>query len=600
MSLSQAAPIAGEDLLARVHAWIENDIDPETQAELRDRVARNDRAGLEDAFAQNLEFGTAGLRGVLGGGTNRMNRAVVVRAAYGLGTTLASTFGDDVKKGVVIGYDGRKNSRVFAEDTARVLTAMSIRVYLSPTLGPTPAAAFAAKHLGACAAVMVTASHNPPEYNGYKVYWNRGAQIIAPIDAEIAANIDKAPVAKDVPQKDLERAKRELLLLELPESVETAYLDTLFQARKLAVPPKQIRIVYTAMHGVGGLLMKKVFARAGYVDVHFVKEQFEPDAAFPTVRFPNPEERGAMDRSFQLGREVSADLIIANDPDADRLAIAIADDRAESGFQQLSGNQVGVLLGHSLLTDRERSKDALVLASIVSSPELGNLANKLGVRYEETLTGFKWLANRAMDLEKETGVRTVFAYEEALGYSVYDLVRDKDGISAALFFADLVSTLAEKGSSVRERMFQIAREYGYYASDQINVTKPGTKGAGEIAAIMDGLRKSPPDRIGQTRVSSLRDLKDNTRTVWNDGDAKKAPLEGSENRPRSNVLVFDLADGSRIIARPSGTEPKLKFYFDVRVQVGQRAARETESEARMRLDTLKTNLMDAIGIATGS
>ncbi len=560
----------------RAQAWLKSDPDETTRKELTQLL--DAKTDLADRFAGPLEFGTAGLRGLLGAGESRMNRAVIRRTTLGLGNHLIAVVKDAKSRGVVIGYDGRRMSREFAEETAGVLAHLGIKSFLFETLGPTPLTAFALKALGAAAGVMVTASHNPPEYNGFKVYWENGAQIIPPVDVAIAEAIARAPAAIDIPVVVLADARKAGLVVNVPPAIEEAY-----KSGVLAMIPagaRNLRIVYTPMHGVGGRIFTEIMRRAGFSEVYSVKEQFTPDGSFPTVRFPNPEEKGAMDLAFALAKKVNADLVLANDPDADRLAVAVPD--GAGGFQQLTGNQVGVLLGHSLLTDREVPAKPLLLASLVSSPELAGIAKKLGARFETTLTGFKWLANRAMDLQKE-GYTHVFAYEEALGYTAYDLVRDKDGVSAALMVAHLAAELLAKKSSVLTRLGEIALQYGLYASDQVNVTKTGAEGPREIAAIMNRLREASPKSIGGKAVLLATDL-DRGTTLDAQGKIGKA------DAGKSNVLVYDLEDGARIIARPSGTEPKIKFYFDVRVAVSGSVPRAKE-EAKALLERLKTDFV---------
>ncbi|MBS2017879.1 MAG: phospho-sugar mutase, partial [Deltaproteobacteria bacterium] len=415
------------DLLHRARAWAEQDPDPEARSEIDALVSAVDpsKTDLADRFAGRLEFGTAGLRGVVGAGPNRMNRAVVRQTTWGLAKFLLETGGKGAaERGVVIGFDGRRMSAELADDTAKALVAQGVKAYLFPGTVPTPLLAFAVSHLGCAAGVMVTASHNPPEYNGYKAYWGNGAQIIPPTDVGIASAIADAPPAKDVPL-----AKEGAIVL--GHDVADTYLAAVRKLSLRADGDRSLSIVYTPLHGVGDELARRAFADAGFPNVVSVLEQQKPDAKFPTVEFPNPEEKGAMDLAFALARSKNADLVIANDPDADRLAVALPDARFPSGYQQLTGNQVGVLLGHYILTggfqgsspqkqpaslERAVGTDPLVIASIVSSPMLGVIAGELGAHYEEVLTGFKWIANRAMDLKKEKGWPFVFGYEEALGY----------------------------------------------------------------------------------------------------------------------------------------------------------------------------------------
>ena len=573
------------DLRKSAERWMADDPDPDTRAELRALLAQPDLAAtdLADRFAAPLEFGTAGLRGVLAAGPNRMNLAVVVRATWGLAQELLAGVPGAANRGVVVGGDARRMSRQFSEHVAVILAAAGIKVVLFRTPVPTPLVGFAVKSLGAAAGVVVTASHNPPEYNGYKVYWENAAQIIPPIDARIAGAIARAPAASEVVHKALYDLDARGRVTDAPASLERAYLDAI---RALAVHPdagdRALRIVYTPLHGVGDALVRRALSEGGFTDVTSVPEQQKPDGAFPTVAFPNPEEKGAMDLSFALARKIGAQLVLANDPDADRLAVAVPEG---DGWHQLTGNQVGVLLGHYLLTEKTSTKPRAVLASIVSSPLLGRIAASLGVRYEETLTGFKWIANRAMELERDPEpCEFVFGYEEALGYCVGDVVRDKDGISGALIAAEVVAVLRERGRTVQDELDAIARRWGVFASSQVNITRKGVSGVASLRAMMARLRGSPPRRVGEDEVVAVSDYEARTRT-----DARTrgvTPLL----LPKSNVLTLDLASGSRIVARPSGTEPKAKFYFDVREEVREG---EPVADAAERAAAAMRRLADA-------
>jgi phosphomannomutase len=573
-----------DELRRQAERWLNDDPDPETQEELRALLAQPDpsKTDLADRFATALEFGTAGLRGVIGAGPNRMNRAVVWRATWGLAQRVLAAVPHGAERGVVVGGDARRLSRELSEDAAAILAAAGIRVVLFRYPVPTPLVGFAVKKLGAAAGVVVTASHNPPEYNGYKVYWENAAQIVPPIDAEIAKAIEAAPPARDVARPDIDDLVERGLVVEASADLERGYLAAI---AALAVHPgegdRAIRIVYTPMHGVGDALLRRALSDAHFSEVTSVPEQQKPDGRFPTVSFPNPEEKGAMDLSLALARKMDAKLVLANDPDADRLAVAVPDGR---GFRQLTGNQVGALLGHYLLTERAvgpgHDKRA-VIASLVSSPLLGRIAASLGVRYDETLTGFKWISNRAMQLEKE-GFTFVFGFEEALGYCIGDVVRDKDGISAALLFAELTAVLQARGSSVLARLDEIARRWGVYTSSQVNVVRMGVEGAAQIRAMMDKMRASPPRAVGKDAVVAVSDYGHgkSARVVLATGATSALTL------PPSNVLAFELASGSRIIARPSGTEPKAKFYFDVREEV--RAGEAIADATSRAVDAMKT------------
>ena len=565
--------------MERAKRWAENDIDPEARDELLELVRRGQDADVEDRMAGPLVFGTAGLRGILGAGRNRMNRAVVARTTAGLAKHLLASFPDAAERGVVVGYDARRMSRAFAEQAAQVLAGHGIVAHLFPELATTPQTAFATTDLGAVAGVMVTASHNPPEYNGYKVYWNNGAQIIPPQDSEIAACIDAAGPAKDLPSTPLEQARARGLVRDVDPAVTERYLLAIEQ---LSIHPEGrdgMRIVYTPMHGVGRKTAIEALRRAGFENVIPVAKQADPDGEFPTVRFPNPEEPGAMDLAFATARESRADLILANDPDADRLAVAVPD-RTGGGYSQLSGNQVGVLLAHYLLVHHPNPpSDRLFVTTIVSSPMLGAMARQEGARYEETLTGFKWIANRALVVERETGTTFITGYEEALGYTVGTIVRDKDGVSAAAVFAEMAAYLRSQNRTVLDELETMYRKYGLFVSRQVSNWHRGLDGAERIQSIMSALRASPPERVAGLDVVALRDYQQQTRT---ERGGTTTPLQ----LPKSNVLSFELAGGSRIVARPSGTEPKIKFYFDHRETVGDETMEAAEARAEEKLSAL--------------
>ncbi len=529
------------DLAAATREWIEGDPDPETRAELAAILAAEDLAELTERMAGTLEFGTAGIRGKVEAGSNRMNRAVVIRTTAGLADHLIRAGGDGP---VVVGFDARLSSRRFMEDTVGVLAAagLSVRYFEEPV--PTPIVAYAALAADARAAVVITASHNPPHDNGYKVYDANGAQIVPPTDTHIAAAIDAVGPAADVPR--VEDPFASPLVAPVGGDVFARYLDDLGNVRPVEPAHKDLRIVYTPMHGVGGRYVMEALAHFGYDLVSPVPEQFPPDGHFPTVAFPNPEEPGALDLAMAQAATEQADLIIANDPDTDRLAVSLEHD---GEWSSLSGNQIGVLLGDYILSTTDEPHP-IVINSIVSSPMLATIAAAHGAAFAQTLTGFKWIWNAALDLQEAGKGRLVFGYEEALGYSVFPGVRDKDGISAAVLFADLAANAADQGQTVRDRLVALYRRYGLWVSAQRNVVRPGTEGAAEIAAAIARLGAAPPDRIGAVPVVAVTDYR-----------------TGAEERPRylgaQPLIALDLGEKGRILVRPSGTEPKLKIYIDL-------------------------------------
>lgn len=535
-------------MMEQVTRWLEKDPDPQTREELQHLIDQQALADLEDRFSQRLEFGTAGLRGKVGCGPNRMNRLVIQETATGLGHYLIEQVENAKTRGVVIGYDGRTDSRQFAHDTASVLTSLGIKVFLTHAVAATPIVAFGVKHFNAAAAVVVTASHNPPEYNGFKVYWENGAQIIPPHDSGIAAEIDIA-ATKPIPLMSLSDAEMNGLLEWLKDDYYQTYRQTMNDNPLLNnhTQPDSIAVAYTAMHGVGAEMAETLLADAGFNKVYSVAEQREPDGTFPTVNFPNPEEAGAMDMVVALAKEHGAELACANDPDADRFAVAVR--KPDGDYQMLTGDQVGTLFGHYLLSQSD-SATPLVGNTIVSSTLLDKVAQAHGAQYYQTLTGFKWLTNVAM--QKQTDEQPfLFAYEEALGYTVGNKVWDKDGLSALVAFAQLTAELKSQGKTIWDQLEALYRQHGMYLNAQRSIAlDPKSPPVG------DKLRANPPTMIAGSKVEVTQDLKTQTKR-FADGTEQRIDL------PASDVLIYHLSCGARVIVRPSGTEPKLKCYYEV-------------------------------------
>ncbi|MFF5001188.1 phospho-sugar mutase [Streptomyces phaeochromogenes] len=541
-----------DGLTARAKAWLAEDPDAETREELAKLIDAEDTAELTARFSGTLQFGTAGLRGELGAGPMRMNRSVVIRAAAGLAAYLKAKGQTDGL--VVIGYDARHKSADFARDTAAVMTGAGLRAAVLPRPLPTPVLAYAIRHLGAVAGVEVTASHNPPRDNGYKVYLGDGSQIVPPADAEIAAEIAAITSLADVPRPD---SGWEIL----DDGVLDAYLARTDEVLA-AGSPRTARTVYTAMHGVGKETLLAAFARAGFPEPVLVAEQAEPDPDFPTVAFPNPEEPGAMDLAFAKAHETDPDLIIANDPDADRCAAAVKEGGA---WRMLRGDEVGALLAEHLVRRGARGTFA---ESIVSSSLLGRIAEKAGLPYEETLTGFKWIV-------RVEGLR--YGYEEALGYCVDpEGVRDKDGITAALLITELASELKSEGRTLLDLLDDLAVEHGLHATDQLSVRVDDLS---LISDAMRRLREQPPTLLAGLSVTKAEDL-----------------TKGTDALPPTDGLRYTL-DGARVIVRPSGTEPKLKCYLEVVVPVGTHDnLPAAHAKATELLATIKRDLSVAAGI----
>jgi phosphomannomutase len=560
MSETDTHPTAS-DLQELARAWIAGDPDPTTRDELQVLLDADERDELADRLGMSLEFGTAGLRGVVGAGPNRMNRAVVARTSRGLADHLLATVPDAAERGVVVGFDARLDSEDFAAVTVGVLAAAGLQVRWFPTPQPTPLVAYAQRALGAAAAVVITASHNPPEYNGYKVYAEGAAQIVPPTDALIAAAIEAAGPAAAIPVDDPLASDR-------VAPVDAAIVDRFFAelaAARPRVDGPDLPIVYTPLHGVAGELVNRALREGGYEHVHTVPSQAEPDGNFPTVRFPNPEEPGAMDAALELAAEVDAELIIANDPDGDRLAAAVPD--GAGGFRMLTGNQIGVLLTDHLLRGSDVDRP-MVIASIVSSPMFADVARSYGAHAEWTLTGFKWICAAARDLEKAESRTFVYGFEEALGSSVGTVVRDKDGIGAAVAFADLARSLKAEGRTILDRLEELYRTHGLWVSYQHSITRPGMEGLAEIAGAMAKLETEVPAELAGEQVLSTTDFRVGAedRQPW---------LEAHD------LVILELTDG-RALIRPSGTEPKLKIYVDLRGELREGEsldARAAELEA---------------------
>jgi phosphomannomutase len=530
---------------ADVEAWIAGDPDPLSREELRALLARDDDEELARRFARPLRFGTAGLRGPVMAGPSGMNRYSVRRATQGVVAWLAQR-GDDVGRGVVVGRDARHGSPAFADEVVAVLLGAGVRVWELPAALPTPFVPYCVKTLGACAGVMITASHNPPQDNGYKLYAGDGAQILAPDDEVVERFAREAPL--DPPLGSRDSDVHEWVTADVLERYRTHLLER-FAPRG----GSDLAIVYTPLHGVGGESARDLLRRAGYRQVHVVDAQFAPDPDFPTLPFPNPEEPGALDLAIRLARETGADLVLANDPDADRLGAAIPD---QGQWRALRGDEIGCLLA-SALFDAGIAPGNVVATTIVSSTLLAAMAREYGVTFELTLTGFKWIARAAREH------RLAFGYEEALGFAVDDAVADKDGLSAALALARLAHDLAASGRTLVDRLDELEERYGVHATAQVSLRLADEAAAGRVVAL---LRAHAPTTLGGVAVRAVVDLRDGWRGL--------AATDG---------LIFELGERGRVVVRPSGTEPKVKFYLEVTEVTGPTLrARRAEAARQLR------------------
>ncbi len=564
-------PVISPAIQAKVDAWLTGNFDQATKDEVV-ALQQNNPADLADAFYRNLEFGTGGLRGLMGVGTNRMNKYTVGMATQGYANYLRASFpGQQVK--VAIAHDSRNNSRFFAETSAHVFAANGIQVYLFEALRPTPELSFAIRHLKCQGGVVCTASHNPKEYNGYKAYWDDGSQLVPPHDKNVIKEVEKIASVDDVKWAGGDE-RIQLIGKEIDEEYRK-------MVKQLSVYPeviarnKDLKIVYTPIHGTGITLIPQVLKDFGFQNVHIVEEQSVPDGNFPTVVYPNPEESEAMNLGLKLAEKLDADILAGTDPDADRIAIGVKDFSGK--WVLMNGNQTAVLAFNYLIEARKtkgiaKSND-MVITTIVTTPMIDQIAEKNNVRCYRVLTGFKWIAE--MIREKEGKENYIIGGEESFGLMIGDKIRDKDGVSAVALLCEMAAYEKEKGRTLYQKMIDLYVEYGLYRENLVSITKKGMDGQQQIAAMMEGFRNNPPKQINGSDVVQLLDY-----------ELQKGinPQMGSEwniNLPKSNVLQFVLADGSIISARPSGTEPKIKFYVSVNTKI----AREEEfDKANAALD----------------
>jgi phosphomannomutase len=557
-----AGPATAIDLAGRVRDWIADDPDPVARAELQSLLDAGADEELERRFASELKFGTAGLRGHLGAGPARMNRATVRRATAGLVRFLLEEVAGAATAGVMIGHDARHGSAEFAEEAARVITGAGVKALTLPPRVPTPVLAFATLHFSCAAGVMITASHNPPQDNGYKVYLADGAQIVSPVDDAIAERIRAVTRLADVPLGSQGEA--------LGDGVMDAYVRTIARLARGDDQP-HLEVVYTPLHGVGRDVLLSAFERAGFAPPRVVAAQGLPDPDFPTLARPNPEEPGALDLALAEAKSNGAELILVNDPDADRLAVAIPNHGGD--WRILSGDEVGALLAYHLLTHRPAQVPAVVASTVASSTLLARMAHAFGAEHRETLTGFKWIMHSAADRRHDP---LLFGYEEALGYAVDDAVRDKDGISAALLMVRAALEARRDGICLGGRLDQLAVRFGLHATRQVVVELSNGAHGADAENIMRRLRTRPPQRLLDEPVTETEDL-----------------LAG-ERLPRSDVMIFRCRERIRAVVRPSGTEPKLKMYLQVVEEMRDGAAHAVRRRASQRLVDLARELQQVV------
>jgi phosphoglucomutase len=536
----------------KIEEWLSGNYDEATKHEIND-LKKNDSAQLEDAFYKDLEFGTGGLRGIMGVGTNRMNKYTVGMATQGFANYLNQCFQDDVK--VAITHDVRNHSREFAEITAHIFAANGIKVYLFESIRPTPELSFAIRKLGCKGGVNITASHNPKEYNGYKAYWNDGGQLVPPHDKNVIAEVEKIKNLEDVKWNGNENN-----ITVIGKEMDDAYLE---MVKGLSVNPEacikqhDLKIVYTPIHGTGIMLVPKALAAYGFDNVHIVEEQSTPDGNFPTVDYPNPEEKETMSIGLKKAREIDADILLGTDPDADRVGIGVKNNHGE--WVLLNGNQTAMMVFNYMIEARRNKgiakQNDMVVKTIVTTEMIDKIAAKNNIACYNVLTGFKWIAE--LIREKEGKENYIIGGEESFGLMIGDKVRDKDAVSAVAMICEMAAVEKEKGKTLFEKLMELYVEYGFYYEELISLTKKGMNGSKEIADMMQSFRENPPKEIAGSKVVELLDYQMQVKKNLLTGTSEKITL------PKSNVLQFITEDESKISARPSGTEPKIKFYFSV-------------------------------------
>lgn len=566
-------------ILEKAQAWIDGNVDDTTKDQIK-KLIQNDPTELTDSFYRDLEFGTGGLRGLMGVGTNRINVYTIGMATQGLANYLLKCF-EGEKISVAITHDSRINNTLFAKTTADVLTANGISVKYFREMRPTPMLSFAVRHYGCKSGVMITASHNPKEYNGYKAYWDDGAQVVAPHDKNIITEVQKITSFDQV-----NWSKNDSLFEYIEEDFDEIYLK---KVEGLSLSPdaiqanKSMPIVFSPIHGASGKMVPAALKRFGFENVNLVKEQQEPDGTFPTVVYPNPEEAEALTMSLELGKKVNAELILACDPDGDRYAAAVPNEKGE--FELLNGNQTGTLLSYYLLSQwKEKGKldgKQFMVNTIVTTELIDDIAAGFGVKCFSVLTGFKNIAAIIRDLEgKETFIG---GGEESYGYLVGDFVRDKDGVSACAMVAEVIAYYKTQGKTVFDVLAEIYSQFSFYKESLISVTKKGKDGAEQIQNLMSGFRDNPPSKMNGIAVKKVVDVKNGIITHLPSGETEKLDMDSS------NVMQFYLEDGSKISARPSGTEPKIKYYFSVNTSLEDKANyRKVEAELVDRMEGLKS------------
>lgn len=570
-----------QEVTAKAQVWLNGNFDEDTKKEVKALLDSSDKNALIDAFYRDLEFGTGGLRGIMGAGTNRMNKYVVGMATQGFANYLKKNFADRKQISVVVGHDCRNNSRLFAETVADIFSANGIQVYLFESLRPTPEISFAIRQLKAQAGVNVTASHNPREYNGYKAYWEDGAQVLAPHDKGIIDEVNKVKV------EDVKFAGNKDLIKIIGGEMDFDYMTAVHEAlidQDVINRQKDLNIVYSAMHGTGRVIVPLCLRSWGFQNINVVPEQMIVDGNFPTVISPNPENAEAMTLGMKLGTKLNADLVVATDPDADRLAIVCRDNKGE--WMIINGNQTAMMFCYYIITNMKKlgkmTGNEFLVKTIVTTEVIAEIAKKNNIELRDCYTGFKWIAREIAISEGKK--KYIGGGEESFGFLPFDKVRDKDAPASICLICEIAAWAKDQGKTLYNLLMQIYQEYGFSKEFTINVTKPGKSGADEIKAMMEGFRANPPKDLGGSKVSVVKDFKTLEMTTA----AGKQKLDMPET---SNVLQWFCEDGTKVSVRPSGTEPKIKFYCEVKGTMKSAADYAEQNEkATAKIEAIKKSL----------
>jgi phosphoglucomutase len=575
----------------KVEEWMREPYNEETRREVKKLFDEGNEKELADRFYRTLEFGTGGLRGVIGAGTNRMNVYTVGMATQGLANYIKQNGGQS--RGVVIARDSRIKSDEFAKDAAAIFAGNGIKVYTFDDIMPVPICSFAIRELGAMAGITVTASHNPPEYNGYKVYWEDGAQVVSPQDNEIIDEVQKIQSILDIKKMNYDLGVEKGIIITVGDDIIDSYIQNLEKCVLRNKKQSDVTIAYTPLHGTGYRIIPHVLSHFGFTNCHVVEEQEKPDGNFPTVKSPNPEDRPAMEMVLKLGQQKNAHIILATDPDGDRMGVAFRDQDGE--YILINGNQIGTMLEYYILSRLKESGDlpdnGVIVKTIVTTDLQEKIAADFNLTTDNVLTGFKWIARKMYEYDKTGSHRFIFGGEESYGYLPVTFVRDKDAISSCYFFAEMTDWLREQDRSLNDFLEEIYSKYGYFLEGLNSITLKGMEGMKKIQDIMNTFRTNPPGDLNGIPVTSIVDIEAGTITHIPTGQ-----IDELKDLPKSNVLQYFMEDGSKVTMRPSGTEPKIKFYFSVNAKIEGKSMHEAHAILEQKIHDLQSSLMEKVGV----